>query len=344
MTTTNDKAFWMEQVAKARQKLERLPANGRIRTAMDKQFFETLVHRINNSEELRYWPPLFSFLVEATDNELKTLEDDLDLVIQIRGSTSERTLTQFIRAEIRGSRTWYSGLFDIKVRATLIRKRLTFKFDVPLANGRNTDIRLQLGDRHVRLENTVFTEDDKSRERWDRCLDRKKSNPDAIDDRGLDMPNDTRRLYAKVFDKLAKDMDPSKSQCANDEPNVILLSFAGSSMCPKAFGYGWALDELFSGCRREPETDGPKPSSRESSLKSWIDFALNDAAKNKKDQPDYYKNNYNDLLRAPRCLSGVILFDDLKLVTARINYNARNKCSITHAEMAELERLLGDMH
>lgn len=45
-----------------------------------------------------------------------------------------------------------------------------------------------------------------------------------------------------------------------------------------------------------------------------------------------------DIIAAPRRLGGILLFKNCTLKMARINYNARETWSITHAEMVELER------
>jgi len=353
MTMTDDKAFWMSQLAEARQKLERLPTTDRIRTAMPERFFEDLEQYIDELEDPRYWPPFFGFLGIASDDQLAALESDLDLVLQTCEPKSEKALTQFVRAKTGDSRIWYGGLFDMWARATLIRERRTLEFDVPLANGRDTDIRLQLGDRRVRLENTVITQDDESREVWDRFLDDKKVDPDKTlmrpgsydppDAKGPSPYYNTLRLYAKVYDKLARKLDPSKSQCADDEPNVLLLSFAGPGVYPDTPGYGWALDELFNTRGAGRIVKGPH--LHDISLDAWIEFTLADLCQKKRitvDEYDERMRQFGDIAAAPRRLGGVMLFDGFTLATARINYNARDECSLTHAEMAELERLLGD--
>ena len=76
-----------------------------------------------------------------------------------------------------------------------------------------------------------------------------------------------------------------------------------------------------------------------------IDFTAKDLVRQDVltvEQHDDRMSLYSDILASPRRLGGVMLFDGFKLTTTRINYNARDECSLTHAEMAELERLLGD--
>ena len=53
---------------------------------------------------------------------------------------------------------WYGRLFDLWVRAVFLKNDLEPEFDVPLPNGSDTDIRVKINSRFVRLENTAITE------------------------------------------------------------------------------------------------------------------------------------------------------------------------------------------
>ena len=357
MPTTDDKTYYRNRLAQARQKVQQLPDSSPIRLALPEDFFQSLAEYIESTEDLKFgpWPPFFGFLDITTADQIAALDDDLNLVLQTCGLKSEKALTQFVRAKTGDSRIWYGGLFDMWARATLIRQHRTLEFDVPLKNKRDTDIRLQLGDRHVRLENTVITEDDESRKVWECFLNDKKIDPNKIlrrpgpydppDAKGPSPYYNTRRLYAKVYDKIAKYLNPDKAQCADDEPNVLLVSFRGIGVSPMKPGYGWALDELFDD---QPSMAGrivPGEHLYDISLDAWIEFTLADLCEKKRitvDEYDERMRQFGDIAAAPRRLGGLMLFDGFRLATARINYNARDECSLTHTEIAELERLLGD--
>ena len=121
------------------------------------------------------------------------------------------------------------------------------------------------------------------------------------------------------------------------------MSFAGPGVHPDTPGYGWALDELFTTRGSGRIVKGPH--LHDISLDAWIEFTLDNLCENKRiteEEYDKLMDNFNDIATASRRLGGIVLFDGFKLKKARINYNARDKCSLTHAEMAELERLLGD--
>src|SRR5439155_19723343 len=81
----------------------------------------------------------------------------------------------------------------------------------------------------------------------------------------------TLRFYAKVFDKLAKDLNPSKSQFADDEPNVFLVSCSGLGVRSDNPGVGWALDKLFADQPKIARTVVPE-SFIDISLGAWVDF------------------------------------------------------------------------
>jgi hypothetical protein len=342
----------MGKLARARDRLEQLPATSRLRTALPEGYFAKLEQYIEQVKDLRYWPPFFGFLLKASGSKLVALESDLDLVLRNHPRESEKDLTDLVRADKGDGRTWHAGLFDLWVRATLLRQHRAPEFDVLLPNGRNTDVRLQVGQRRIRLENTVLTEDDESKEVFDRFLDAKTaqtiasdaplSRPGPFDPPDAKGPSpfyNTVRLYAKVYDKLAARLDPDKSQCADDEPNVLLVSFAGFGVAPDDPGYGWALDGLL-GTFWGSATDDD---GYDISLRGWLLRHLDDlVAKNMITLDEYHKriDNLGDTAAVRGRLSGIVLFDDFRLAQARINYNAREPCLLTHGEMAKLERLL----
>jgi len=349
MSTDDDKNYWRQRLDEARKKRDRLPESGRIRAAMPALFFEELEKYIDDLGDPRYWPPFFGFLLNKPDDSIASLESDLDLVLQACEPNTHKSLTQFIRADVRNSRNWYGGLFDVWARATLLKEGDSVEFDVPLPNRRDTDMRLQLHGRRIRLENTVLTEDDESRDVWDRFLDDKDAGNaeylnrpgpyDPPDAKGPSPYYNTLRLYGKVYDKLAKNLDPAKSQFGDVEPNVLMLSFCGIGVRPNDPGYGWALDELFT--TRSAGRVVKAPHLQDISLDAWMEFTLDDMRRKgtiSDDEYDYRMRRYGEIVDATRRLSGVLLFDGFELASARINYNAHDACLLTHADMAELQR------
>ncbi len=352
MNAATRRAPWMKELAQARDLLEQLPPTSRLRSALPEDFFPKLEQYIQRCDDLRYWPPFFGFLLNASGSKLDALESDLDLVLRNHPRESEKELTDFVRADKGDGRKWHAGLFDLWVRATLLRQDRVPTFDVSLPNGRNTDVRLRVGQRHIRLENTVLTQDDESMGVFDRFLDARMAKEidldtplmrpgpfDPPEPKGPSPFYNTVRLYAKVYDKLTVKLDPSKSQCADDEPTLLLVSFAGFGVAPDMPGYAWALDGLFGA----GWGSGTVIHGYSLSLQDWLAFTLEhlcQSGKLTREQRCHRVRSFGDVGSARKRLSGIVLFDDFRLAQARINYNAQEPCLLTHAEMAELERLL----
>ena len=236
-------------------------------------------------------------------------------------------------------------------RARVLRSGCEVEFEAPLANG-DSDMRARVNGRHFRIENTVIADSDEDRQGFDNYLAARKQDPEAIWMRPgkFDPPNargpspyyNTLRLYAKVYDKIAKNLDPDKSQCEEDEPNVLLVSFSGAFVHPWKPGWGWALDELFDS---QPSMGGriiPAPHLTDISLDAWVMFTAEDLVRRGVISVEHYEariDDYQRIMSAPRRLGGILIFKNCTLATARINYNASDECQITHAEMAELERI-----
>ncbi|HUT91333.1 MAG TPA: hypothetical protein VMY37_17675 [Thermoguttaceae bacterium] len=357
MSSDNEKTCYRQMIAAVRQKRDRLPVSSQIRLALPDLLLKELRQRVDvtSAADLRYspWPPLVGFMDHLPDTAIGELDGDLELVIRHGKRRKPNEVSQFLRAKTGDSRAWYGGLFDVWAKATLVRQRVEVDLDVPLPNGRDTDIRVKVGDRHFRIEGTVITQDDESRDVWDRFVKDKRADPTKIlmrpgpydphDAKGPGLYYNALRFYAKVYDKIAKKLDADKSQCADDEPNVLLVSFAGAGLRPNDPGWGWALDELFDD---QPSIGGrlvPAEGLRDISLSAWVDFTASELCRSGEITVEDYDSrmaDYTRIMSAPRRLGGILVFRNCELLGARVNYNARQECRITHAEMAELERLL----
>ena len=303
-----------------------------------------------------YWPPLFLFLYRRSISEIRAFEYDIDFVVRQSNRKRAREITQFLKAKPRDDRLWTAGLFETFVKSRLLKERgLTAELDYPLPNGRDTDIRLEIKNKPLYLECTAITESDEDRKVWDRFLAAKKTDPKTILVRPgkFDLPDskdrppllyyDSLRFYAKVYDKIAKNLDPRKSQMSEDGPNVLLISFYSfrGPISPTSPGVGWALDELLA--------DQPKGGARlkdyppgitDISLLAWLDFYANELdSKSCLDLDSYYKD-FEEIVAAPRKIGAILLFETCSFKTSRVNYNAKESSRLSHHEIAELEKLL----
>ncbi len=347
-------------IASVKGKWEDLPPESHVKSALPITKFDELSTEIeaDSPENLkyRYWPPVFLFIERQAIAEILELDSDLDSVIDHSKERQPAEITSFLKAGPNDDRRWCAGLFEVFVKAKLLKEAgaEAVKFDYPFPNGRNADLRLEMDGKAIYLECTVITDSDEDRGTWDRFLEAKKVDPEVMLTRpGQFSPPDAKspssyydclRFYAKAYDKLAKDLDPRKSQCSDDSPNILLVSFHywAGHLTAKSHGAGWALDELFADQPNlRPRLKDAPPGITDIALVGWLDFMAKELIDKSRLDGQSYARNFNALLRAPAKLGGALLFDDCSLKRGRINYNAQATCRLTHREMAELETILG---
>ncbi|MEI8374898.1 MAG: hypothetical protein WCJ35_18905 [Planctomycetota bacterium] len=357
MSTGDGKDIYREMVTTVRQRLTALPVSSPLRLAFPASILDDAARRIEQAKaaDLEYgpWAPPFSVLSEIPEAAVAELDEDLILVLGNAKSNKVKDVAQFLGTPAgRKVAEWYGGLFDLWARARALKAGCEVEFDAPLPNGRDSDMRLALLGRHVRVENTVIGESEDDRESFQSFLVAKKQDPAVLwhrpgkfDPLGPKVPglyHNSLRLYAKVYEKIAKKLDADKSQCAADEPNILLVSFAGAFVHPGEPGWGWALDELFDNQPSMGRRILPPPHLTDISLDAWVMFTAKDLFRRgviSAKQYDARIDDYHRVISAPRRVGGMLIFKNCTLATARINYNATNESSITHAEMAELERI-----
>jgi len=302
--------------------------------------------------EFGYWPPLFCFVSRRDIADLTEFESDLRLVCA--KSSSPGSVVSFLEATPQEDTRWTSGLFELCIKACLIKQAQSVEVDSALPNGSRPDIRLSLNGRNVWFECTVLGDSQEDRAAWDRYMQAKKINKsvqmvrpgdfDTADSKSPSLYYDCLRMYLKVFNKLAPNFNPDKSQVSPDEPNVLLISIASSkSPLSRSPGIGWALDELLA--------DQPKGETRvkdvapslDISLSGWMDFqARNLSQQSQLDLKEYCQKSH-EIIALPRRLGAIIVFDGCEIRHARVNYNARPHCRLSHKEVAHFEEILGDI-
>src|SRR5262249_40049737 len=156
------------------------------------------------------------FLERSSLPAILQFEADLSSVITHSKKRGREEITQFLNAGPRDNRPWCAGLFEIFVKATLLRELGTaaVQFDSTLPNGRGPDVRLEVQGKPLCLECTVITDSDEDQGTWERFIAEKSIDPDTVLVRpGKFSPPDAKspssyyncvRLFAKVYDKLAK--------------------------------------------------------------------------------------------------------------------------------------------
>lgn len=356
MDENEEKQVYFEELASVRAKRDKLPGDSLVREALSDEVLQLVYQKILEAapDQLLYdfWPLLYGFFCLKSDEDIAALDADLMHVVQYVTPGNVSGITQFLNTKDRARQgDWYGGLFDLWTKATASRTGKQFAFDGLLPNGRNSDVCLEMNGRRFHIESTVLTRDDESAEVWKRYLEDKRVDPSRVlirpgpycppNAKGPSVYYVTLRFYAKVFDKLAKNLDPSKSQFADDEPNVLLVSFSGSEVRSDYPGVGWGLDELFSAQPRTGRIVVPE-SFTDISLGAWIDFRAKELISQSKMTPAWFCDHSHQIIAAPRRLGAVMLYDGCRLRRSRVNYNAEHCCAVSHSEIAQLEELFNN--
>jgi hypothetical protein len=347
-----DKQFYFEQLASVRSKRNQLTDDSILRQALSDDVLQQINHKIRQkaTQDLHYdfWPPLYGWFCCRNSDAIAELDADLMMVAKRLGNGKVSSLMQFLKTK-EGKRhgDWYGGLFDLWTKATASLKGTAVELDSPLPNGRESDVCIQLNGRRFHIESTVLTQDDESDQVWRRFLDGKRVDPDKVlirpgpycppKAKGPSPYYESLRFYAKVFDKLTQNLNPAKSQFAENEPNVLLVSCAGMIRQDMP-GIGWALDELFRAQPTMARTIVPETFT-DISLNAWIDFRARELIQQGKLTVGWYCEHSHEVIAAPRRLGAILLLDGCKLMKARVNYNADESCAVTHNDVVDLEDL-----
>jgi len=299
----------------------------------------------------KYFHPLFLFVAEHTREQVLAFEADLDLILKGSDVKVQAEILDFLRSGPTEDRKWDSRIFEIFLKARLKRTGESVELDCPLANGRNVDIRMELGGRKVNFECTVLSDSDEDRKVWNEYMGAMKQNSNAPppsrpggpyepkNPLGPSPYYDSVRFYEKVYDKLALGLDPSKGQISLDSPNILLISIRGvrSSLNSESSGIRWALDELYS-VQPRPGYRGDSSGDRiDGTLLLWLLFKIEEKGISDPMKADAL---FQDLLALPRRISGIFLFDGMTFRgVSRLNYNTDPGFELSHQDMVRLESL-----
>jgi hypothetical protein len=299
--------------------------------------------------DLKCVHPLFLFVEAHAREHVLAFEDNINLILKVSEEKVRAEILDFLRSGPTEDRKWDSRIFEISLKAKLKRTRETVELDCPLANGRNVDIRMELGGRKVNLECSVLSDSDEDRKVWNGYIEAKEQNSNALppsrpsgpyepkNPLGPSSYYDSVRFYEKVYDKLTLGLDPSKGQISLDSPNILLISIRGvrSPLHPKSPGIRRALDELFS-VQPRPGYRGDSSGERiDGTLLGWLLFKIKGRG-----IPDPMEADalFQELLTLPRRISGIFLFDEMTFRgVSRLNYNADPGLELSHQDLVRLE-------
>jgi len=353
MCAKRDKERYYRMVESVRRKRDTLPANSPIRMLLNDEFLQGVINRIEQTEATNlfyaYWPPVLGLIYYHSVEAINRLNSDLEVVLDASDQNKRADVLQFLNARSgKDFGVWYGKLFDLWAKATALKSSNPVELDCSLPNGRDHDMTLTLNGRKFHLENTVLTKDDEARAVWNRFVEDKRNDPTKMlvrpgaycpeEAKGPSPYYDARRFYAKIYDKIAKNLNPDEAQFPDGEPNVLLVSFPEIELRADSPSNGWVLDELFADQPNGRHIPAPDETS-DVSLSAWIDFTAHELIKHKQMSREFYCENFSRIIAAPRLLGGILLFNGTSLVASRVNYNANTGCKISHREMSDLEAI-----
>ena len=343
-----NKSYFYEMLENVRKKILILPTDNYIKIGLSNNTLNKIESKIEKLREnelaYEYYPPLFLFVYRNDLNVINELNNDILLIKDNSSAKSFKNLTSFLKATENEVRNWHSGLFEVFIKSELLKKnpKDDVKVDKDLSNGRNCDASIKLNNRWINFEVTILSSSDDDYKAYEQYNEILKKNPNEVlvKPGKYDTPNskspclkyDEFRTFRKVYDKIANELlDVDKSQMSPDEPNVLLLFIGDAiSALQHSPSTGWAFDELFAA----------QPKEKENSFLKWINIEI----KRLDFRNEWYCENLNKVISAPRKLSGVIIFNGCNgdIIESRINYNASKENKISHKEMAEIEEIFKD--
>jgi hypothetical protein len=343
-----DKKYFYEILDDVKEKVSSLSIPSFLKSAFERKNIIEKANKFITASDVKdltwgNWPPLLLFVNRHSMSDIIALEDDIALTVQ----HSKPKAVKFLEAD-SDDRAWSGGVFEIFVKARLLRKFEDARLDFDLENGKNVDLRITNGGSNYSLECTVLTDNDEDKLVWKKFMDDKKGDGSAVlvrpgkyDSEKSKSPSlyyDCLRFYAKVYDKIALNLNLESSQLLKSTRNVLAISIdAVIGTLQDSLGIGWALDELFAD---QPRGSFSPNGITNVSLQAWVEFTAKELIKKGKLSKKTYADSYTEIVQAPKVIGGILLFNRNKLVGARVNYNAHKSCKLSHQEISLFEDLL----
>lgn len=324
------KDYFYDCISNVKDKINQLPDSSHIKRSFTDHRIKKILEKIDTNDyknlEWGYWQPFYLFLKNTELSAINDLDRDISLIIENTKNNLKIKQLDFLNDCKEGGSAWMSGLFETFIKASICKSKYITdpKLDFDLPNNRNIDVKAKIQGRDFYLECTTLGDSNADKAAWNEHSGNLANDRNTIFVQSQDAYTQGRRLYDKVYEKIARSFDVQKSQFSSDSPNLLAIGLSSTlgDISPDSLSINWALDELFSSQPTENKSD--------ISLRSWLKHKCN-------------KNSQIDsLLAAPRQLSGILLFSGFKLENSRINYNADNYARISHYEMAIFEKALSN--
>lgn len=131
-------------------------------------------------------------------------------------------------------------------------------------------------------------------------------------------------------------MDPEQSQCCENEPNILLFSFAEWGIEFYGPAVNLAFKELFSAAREEVSNDVNYKRDLVNQ-QVWIDRTCRGKLKNLPEQQS--RSRKEKLIESPRLVSAIMLFDHENYHSILMNDYCNEAQRITRAELDVFETM-----
>lgn len=362
---TGEKASYREAVHAVREKCSLLEASGPVKGPLDHaiEIADTAVASHNAAYlESRSWrPPLFALAEDLTQDELLAFDSGIRTVLAKSGEHPNELSGWLNECRPEQWDIWRGKLFDLSLKVQLCGTPFPMEFDKALAGGnRNIDVSVSFPSRLIRIEATAHCkskeqrEIEREREGKLRQDDGTASRPaiDALqsasyDDDEESPPNRKEplqdyqriRFYLKVYEKLAKGLDPRRTQFDGTVPTVLAINLPESGNIARR-GVKTGVEELFSEGRRDGAWSNCLPDGRlDDTLGGWINHHASNLIGAGELASEEYIKWHTELMAAPMKISAIVVFERYTFSFSRINYNALSSCVLTHADMAQLDEL-----
>jgi hypothetical protein len=261
-------------------------------------------------------PPLLLHLDRHGLEQLRAFDADLEAVRAATpaGGSRNEFLPFGLEHDAHAARQWYAGLLEMAVQARLLRKLGHERVELSprLPQGGCADASIDIGTQRIWIEISALSDDNHTIDSFDTA--------NAVQVVHGDPYHDARRVYRKVFDKVAGKAPNLRSQIHPQEPSIVIVGDAAwRSPGADGLGFDWALGQLTDASTRHDSSGA--------SLAAWL----------KHD----YKDQVDEALAAlDACSAVAVVSGDLALIELRVNQGVDEAHRLRNEEIENLRQLL----
>lgn len=231
--------------------------------------------------------------------------------------------------------TMLGNLFEVSIKWRIKRAGApSYRFDSPLPNGRNVDVRVITDGLPLNIECTINDMSDDDKDFWDKLIAKTEAAHAETISSGKDFEpvvevgsrniyGDARRIFLKVFDKLTDKGNPEKCQLSLTEPNLLCIGFPSTvSQSAMSITVDWALDELFRQRLDDEQQETKTFGKSDVSLVGFLAHGLSTLHEKGRLREAPTSLLVQQLLRQTRLIGAIAFFNGLTLIRLVHNQQA----------------------